>query len=111
MRAVTLFLNEDGASETKVLLALFIYETLRKHPGVIEILHDRNTAQYRICDSLQRPRVGREPGCRIHDLGRRWARGDRRSVFVWGAIGGSGFLVIVLGILVTSIGLWQMLVV
>ena len=34
---------------------------------------------------------------------------DRRHVFVWGAIGGSGFLVIVLGILVTSIGLWRML--
>ena len=36
-------------------------------------------------------------------------RADRRSVFAWGAIGGSGFLVIVLGILVTGIGLWQML--
>lgn len=34
---------------------------------------------------------------------------DRRGVFTWGAIGGSGFLVIVLGILVTSIGLWRML--
>lgn len=41
-----------------------------------------------------------------HDL---LARNDRPRVFVWGAIGGSGFLVIVLGIIVTSIGLWQTL--
>ena len=34
---------------------------------------------------------------------------DRRLVFTWGAIGGSGFGVIVLGILITSIGLWRML--
>lgn len=36
-------------------------------------------------------------------------REDRRGVFVWGAIGGSGFLVIVLGIILTSIGLWRTL--
>ena len=38
-------------------------------------------------------------------------RADRRSVCTWGAIVGSSFLVIVLGIPLTSIGLWQMLVV
>ena len=38
-------------------------------------------------------------------------RADRRFVFVWGAIGGTGFLVIVLGILVTGIGLWRTLAV
>lgn len=35
---------------------------------------------------------------------------DRPGVVFWGAIGGSGFVVIVLGILVTSVGLWRMLV-
>lgn len=35
--------------------------------------------------------------------------GDRRFVLVWGAIGGSGFLVIVLGIIVITVGLWRML--
>jgi hypothetical protein len=34
---------------------------------------------------------------------------DRRLVLTWAAIGGSGFLVIVLGILITTIGLWKML--
>ena len=34
---------------------------------------------------------------------------DRRRVLVWGAIGGSGFLVIVLGILVTTVGFWRLL--
>ncbi len=33
---------------------------------------------------------------------------ERGSVLVWGAIGGSGFLVIVLGIILTSLGLWRM---
>ena len=41
----------------------------------------------------------------LHDL---IPPSDRRGVFVWGALGGSGFLVIVLGILLTSIGLWRM---
>ena len=36
-------------------------------------------------------------------------RDERRGVYVWGAIGGTGFLVIVLGILVTSVGLWRLL--
>jgi len=36
---------------------------------------------------------------------------DRRGVFAWGGIGGSGFLVIVLGIVLTSIGLWRTLAV
>jgi hypothetical protein len=35
---------------------------------------------------------------------------DRARVYLWGAIGGTGFLVIVLGIIVTSIGLWRTLV-
>jgi hypothetical protein len=30
------------------------------------------------------------------------------GVLVWGAIGGSGFLVIVLAIILLSIGLWRM---
>lgn len=34
---------------------------------------------------------------------------DRFGVFVWGALGGSGFLMIVLGIALTSIGLWRTL--
>ena len=34
---------------------------------------------------------------------------ERRGVYVWGAIGGSGFLVIVLGILITVVGLWRLL--
>jgi len=38
-------------------------------------------------------------------------RGERSGVWVWGAIGGSGFGVIVLGIGVTSIGLWRTLAV
>lgn len=42
-----------------------------------------------------------------HDL---VPRDERPGVLVWGAIGGSGFLVIVLGIIVTAIGLWRMLV-
>lgn len=32
---------------------------------------------------------------------------ERTGVLIWGAIGGSGFLVIVLAILLTSIGLWR----
>lgn len=35
--------------------------------------------------------------------------GDRRRVFVWGALGGSGFLVIVMGIVLTTVGLWRTL--
>ena len=42
-----------------------------------------------------------------HDL---VPREDRSAVFVWGVVGGTGFVVIVLGILVTSIGLWRTLV-
>lgn len=34
---------------------------------------------------------------------------DRRGVLVWGAIGGSGFVVIVIGIVLTTLGLWRML--
>ena len=34
----------------------------------------------------------------------------RRGVLVWAALGGSGFLVIVVGIILTSIGLWRTLV-
>lgn len=37
-------------------------------------------------------------------------REERTTVFVWAALGGTGFVVIVLGILVTSIGLWRTLV-
>ena len=37
-------------------------------------------------------------------------RGERGSVDTWGTIGGSGFGVIVLGILVTGVGLWRLLV-
>jgi len=37
-------------------------------------------------------------------------REQRRRIYLWGAIGGTGFLVIVLGILLTSVGLWQLLV-
>jgi hypothetical protein len=33
---------------------------------------------------------------------------ERMGVLVWGAIGGSGFFVIVLAIILTSIGLWRM---
>jgi len=32
---------------------------------------------------------------------------ERRAVLVWAGLGGSGFLVIVLGILLTSLGLWR----
>ena len=41
-----------------------------------------------------------------HDL---IPRNERTGVFFWGALGGSGFVVIVVGILVTSIGLWRTL--
>ncbi len=41
----------------------------------------------------------------LHDL---IPADDRMGVFVWGAVGGSGFLVIVLAIILTSIGLWRM---
>ena len=37
-------------------------------------------------------------------------REQRRWIYLWGMIGGTGFLVIVLGILLTSVGLWQLLV-
>lgn len=37
-------------------------------------------------------------------------RNDLGVVYFWGAVGGTGFLVIVIGIIVTSIGLWRMLV-
>ena len=36
-------------------------------------------------------------------------RNERGGVYAWGAIGGSGFMVIVLGILVTAVGLWRLL--
>ena len=36
-------------------------------------------------------------------------REDRRGVLRWGAIGGSGFLVIVLGIILLTVGLWRTL--
>jgi hypothetical protein len=32
---------------------------------------------------------------------------DRGRVLLWAAIGGSGFVVVVLGIVLTSIGLWR----
>jgi len=34
---------------------------------------------------------------------------DRAGVFLWGAIGGSGFVVILIGIVLTSLGLWRTL--
>ena len=43
----------------------------------------------------------------LHDL---IPRDERAGVFAWGAIGGTGFLVIVMGIIVTSIGLWRTLI-
>ncbi len=43
-----------------------------------------------------------------HDL---IPRADQTGVLFWGALGGSGFVVIVIGILLTSIGLWRTLVV
>jgi hypothetical protein len=57
---------------------------------------------------------------RAHRLPNRWwlwptahhgsiPPGDRRLVLIWCAIGASGFLVIVLGIIITTIGLWEML--
>lgn len=39
----------------------------------------------------------------------RLPREARAGVLAWGALGGSGFVVIVVGILVTSIGLWRTL--
>lgn len=36
-------------------------------------------------------------------------RDERARIYTWGAIGGSGFMVIVLGILVTGVGLWRLL--
>lgn len=33
---------------------------------------------------------------------------DRGPVLLWAAIGGTGFLVVVLGILLTSLGLWRL---
>lgn len=42
-----------------------------------------------------------------HDL---IPRDEQTGVLVWGAIGGTGFLVILLGIILTSIGLWRTLV-
>lgn len=41
-----------------------------------------------------------------HDL---IPRDEQTGVLIWGALGGSGFLVIVLGIVLTSIGLWRTL--
>ena len=41
-----------------------------------------------------------------HDL---IPRDERAGVLVWGALGGSGFLLIVLAIILTSIGLWRTL--
>lgn len=34
---------------------------------------------------------------------------DRPRVLVWGAIGGSGFVMVVLGIIVMTVGLWRTL--
>ncbi len=34
---------------------------------------------------------------------------DRMGVFFWGAIGGSGFVVVLVGIILTSMGLWRTL--
>jgi hypothetical protein len=34
---------------------------------------------------------------------------DRAGVFVWGAIGGSGFVLVVVGIVLTTLGLWRTL--
>jgi len=42
----------------------------------------------------------------LHDL---IPRGEQTGVLFWGALGGSGFVVIVIGILLTSIGLWRTL--
>ena len=41
-----------------------------------------------------------------HDL---IPREEQAGVLLWGAIGGSGFVMIVLGIILTSIGLWRTL--
>lgn len=41
-----------------------------------------------------------------HDL---IPRDEQTGVLLWGAIGGSGFVMIVLGIILTSIGLWRTL--
>jgi hypothetical protein len=42
----------------------------------------------------------------LHD---RIPRQDRAGVFIWGAIGGSGFVSILVGIVLTSLGLWRTL--
>lgn len=42
----------------------------------------------------------------LHD---RIPSADRVRVLLWGAIGGSGFVLIVIGILLTSVGLWRTL--
>ena len=42
----------------------------------------------------------------LHD---RIPSADRAGVFLWGALGGSGFLFILLGIVLTSLGLWRTL--
>ena len=42
-------------------------------------------------------------------LHERIPRDERWGVLIWGAVGGSGFGVIVLGIIITSIGLWRIL--
>jgi len=34
---------------------------------------------------------------------------DRRQVLSWGALGGAGFVAVVLGIVLTSLGLWRLL--
>ena len=41
-----------------------------------------------------------------HDL---IPRDEQTSVLLWGAVGGSGFLVVLVGIILTSIGLWRTL--
>ncbi len=56
------------------------------------------------CDRLP-PRWWLQPTA-LHD---RIPAEDRPRVFVWAGIGGSGFLVIVVGIILTSIGLWRTL--
>ena len=56
------------------------------------------------CDRLP-PRWWLQPTS-LHD---RVPTGDRAGVFFWGAIGGSGFAVVVVGIILTSLGVWRTL--
>ena len=65
---------------------------------------------WRLYRSLSRagrlpPRWWHQPTA-LHD---RIPGADRAGVLFWGAIGGSGFLVIVLGIVLTAAGVWRTL--